>query len=480
MRVLVTGATGYIGGRLIPRLLTAGHAVRVLVRDRARIVGRPWAEKVEVVEGDLLRSSTLPAALEGIDAAYYLVHSMAGQGDFTAMDRQAATNFTEAGSHLKHVIYLGGLQPASGEASTTHLRSRAETGELLRSRLPVTELRAGPIIGPGSASFEMARYLVERLPVMVTPRWARNQVQPIAIEDILRYLVTALEHEPMGVVAVGGPPLTFIDMMRQYAELRGLRRLIFTVPVLTPTLSARWVGLITPIPNRLAVPLIQGVIEPLLLPDDKAARCFPEISPVDYRTAVRHALDHTERGEIETRWSGALGKGELSTLEDWEGLIREVRAVPVQASPERVFDCFSTLGGGRGWLTFNWAWWLRGLFDRIIGGPGLRRGRRHPTELFAGEALDFWRVEKVERPTCLRLYAEMKLPGRAWLQWEVQPQDGQTQLIQTALFEPHGLPGVLYWYTLYPIHRLIFTRLVHAIARAAQANATIDEDQTVR
>lgn len=472
-RVLVTGATGYIGGRLVPRLLAAGYSVRLLVRDRARIVDRPWASEVEVVEGDLLQPHTLVPALSEIDAAYYLVHSMGGAGDFSARDKQAAMNFAEAGAKLKHVIYLGGLQPTSGTRASRHLSSRAETGEVLRRRLPTTEFRAGPIVGAGSASFEMVRYLVERLPVMITPRWAHNEVQPIAVSDIMRYLVASLEREPMGVVCVGGPALTFTAMMREYAQVRGLRRWIVSVPVLTPTLSARWVGLVTPIPNRLAVPLVQGVIEPLLLPDDRARVLFPDIEPMEYRKAVERALARTEQGEIETHWSGALGgepipTGEQVSLEDREGLIREVRIVSVAARPAALFESFSSLGGERGWLVWNWAWRLRGAFDRIIGGPGLRRGRRDPRELRVGEAVDFWRVEQVEPPSLLRLRAEMKVPGRAWLQWQVDTSGGRTRLVQTALFEPRGLLGALYWYALYPAHRLIFTALARAIARDAE------------
>ena len=468
MRILVTGATGYIGGRLVARLLAAGYTVRVLVRDAERIVGRTWADRVEVAEGDLLRPDTLADALADVDTAYYLVHSMSAHGDFADLDKQAAANFANAGAHLSHVIYLGGLQPTADHPVSAHLRSRAEVGRVLREHLSTTEFRAGPIIGSGSASFEMLRYLVERLPVMVTPRWAHNQVQPIAIRDILTYLVAALDRPPAGVVSVGGEAISFMQMMRVYAQVRGLHRWIFTVPVLTPTLSARWVGLVTPIPNRLAVPLIQGVIEPLLVPDDKARELYPQIEPMPYRQAVERALMRVEQQSVETRWSGALGHGPRSELVDWEGMIREVRRVPVQASTEALYTSFASLGGDRGWLTWRWAWWLRGLLDRVIGGPGLRRGRRHPVDLFPGESLDFWRVEQVDRPNVLLLRAEMKVPGRAWLQWETVAADGQTELVQTALFEPRGLFGALYWYVLYPLHHVIFTSLARAIARDAE------------
>ncbi len=471
MKVLVTGATGYVGGRLVPRLLERGHTVRVLVRDGRRVLGRPWASRVQVVEADLLEPDTLGPALEGIDAAYYLVHSMGGESDFAERDRRAATNFAEAGAALKHVIYLGGLVPRGG-ATSQHLRSREETGRILRERLPATEFRAGPIIGSGSASFEMVRYLTERLPVMVAPRWVLNEVQPIAMRSVLAYLLEALERQPMGVVSIGGERLTFLQMMQQYAAERGLmRRLIVPVPVLAPWLAARWVGLVTPISNRLAVPLVEGMVRPLVIEDHRAAELFPQIESVPYREAVRRALARTQRGEVETRWTGALGASGAVELRDWEGRIREVRRVRVAASAPAVFAVFSGLGGRRGWLTWNWAWWLRGVLDKLLGGPGLRRGRRHPTDLLPGEAVDWWRVEAVEPPRMLRLRAEMKVPGRAWLQWTAEPRGDGAELVQTAIFEPKGLAGVLYWWGLYPLHRLIFTDLVRAIGREAERGA---------
>lgn len=465
MRVLVTGATGYIGGRLIPRLLEQGHAVRVLVRDARRIHGRPWADSVEVAVGDLERPETLPPALEGMDAAYYLVHSMYAGSDFAERDRQAAQAFVRAASGLSHVIYLGGLLPR-GPGASDHLSSRAEVGEILRGGLPATEFRAGPIIGSGSASFEMVRYLTERLPVMVAPRWILNDVQPIAIRDILAYLMQALDRGPCGVVEVGADRLPFVGMMHGYAGARGLKRVIVPVPVLAPRLAALWIGLVTPIPNSLAVPLVQGMVHPVVADTTRARELFPDIHPRPYREAVERALAVPR---VETRWSGALGDAPRSHLRDREGLIREVRSEKVPVPPEKAFRAFASLGGDRGWRVWNALWSLRGLVDRALGGPGLRRGRRHPTELLPGEALDFWRVEALDAPNLLRLRAEMKVPGKAWLQFEAVPEEGGTRIVQTALFAPRGLAGALYWYLLYPVHRWIFSDLVRAVARDACA-----------
>lgn len=466
MRILVTGATGYIGGRLVPKLLEAGHQVRTLSRDPDRLAGRPWFPRVESHRGDLLRPETLGAALEGVEVVYYLVHSMGSGAGFEDRDRQAAANLVALGGSLRHVIYLGGLLPE--QSGSRHLASRAETGAILASGLPVTEFRAGPIIGSGSASFEMVRYLTERLPVMVAPRWILNPVQPIAIRDVLAYLVAALDRGPLGVLDIGGNRLTFREMMTEYARVRGETRVILPVPVLAPRLAALWVGLVTPIPNTLAVPLVQGIVQPVLADTGPARKHFPEIRPLSYTRAVQLALTRVRERMVETRWSGAEGAPPRYRMEDREGLIRELQAVRTEQPPEQVFRIFSGLGGERGWLTWHWAWEVRGLIDRLAGGPGLRRGRRDPDRLEVGEALDFWRVEELEPGRLLRLRAEMKVPGRAWLQFEAVPDGEGTVLIQTALFEPHGLLGFLYWYLLYPVHWWIFRSMVRAIvARAA-------------
>ncbi len=467
MKVLVTGATGYIGGRIIPKLLDAGHQVRVLVRDPNRIAGRPWADRVEIAHGDAENPATLPAAVHDIEVAYYLIHLMATGRDFVARDRDAAYNFVAAARDVGRVIYLGGLLPDTDHISP-HLASRGEVGEILRGGLPTVEFRAGPVIGSGSASFEMVRYLTERLPAMIAPRWISNQVQPIAIRDVVSYLLAALDRGDDGVYSVGSDPLTFKEMMEAFAEVRGLRRLIVPVPVLAPRLAALWVGLVTPIPNKLAVPLIEGVVHPVVADTSAARRDFPDIEPLRYKDAVRRALESIGLGAVDTRWSGALGSAPAIELTSREGMVREVRRHYTSATPEEVFKILTSLGGDRGWLYWNWAWSVRGALDRLVGGPGLRRGRRDPNVVLPGDAVDFWRVEAVEEPRLVRLRAEMKVPGKAWLQWETEADERGTWVIQTALFAPVGLTGTLYWNLLYAIHAVIFSGMVRRIAAEAE------------
>ena len=469
MRILVTGATGYIGGRVVQRLLDRGCEVRVLVRDAEKARARPWGERVEIVEGDLSRPETLQAPLEGVDVAYYLVHSMYAGTDFEAQDRVAARNFVVAAQGVRQVIYLGGILPMSSDAGrpSAHLASRAEVGAILREGLPTTEFRAGPIIGSGSASFEMVRYLTERLPAMVAPRWILNEVQPIGVGDVLDYLVGALGRmDTLGVIDVGAEPVTFRGMMLTYARVRGLPRVIVPVPVLAPRLAALWVGLVTPISNALAVPLVEGVVEPVVGDTARARSLFPHIVPRPYRQAVERALQRVGEGDVATRWTFAGGERGVR-FEDREGIAREVRTRLVDAEPAEVFRAFSSLGGDRGWRVWDWAWEVRGILDQLVGGPGLRRGRRHPQEVYPGEAIDFWRVEEVRPSSLLRLRAEMKVPGRAWLQFEAVPEGGGTRLVQTAYFAPMGFLGWAYWYGIYPLHALIFNDLVDAIARDA-------------
>ena len=467
MTVLITGATGYIGGRLTSRLVERGLRVRLLVRDPRRLRGRWWENDVELVQGDLFDFPSLEGALDGVEEAYYLVHSMAAGADFEERDRIAARNFVHAGSKLRHCIYLGGLVPPAKGVSR-HLQSRADTGAILREGLPVTEFRAGPIVGSGSASFEMVRYLTERLPFMLAPRWIINQVQPIAVRDVLTYLMAAREREAMGIVDIGGADqLSFREMLRQYGEVRGLKRIILAAPVLAPSIAALWIDKVTPIPRNVAQPLVEGIAHPVLADTTRARELFPDIVPMGYRTAVERAVARMTEHAVESRWSDALGAGDSYELTDREGVLEETRAQYVNATPEQVFRAFCKLGGDRGWLAWNFLWRIRGFLDRMVGGPGLRRGRRHPEQLLPGEAVDFWRVEIVEPPRLLRLRAEMRVPGKAWLQFTVIPEGTGTRLIQTALFAPRGLFGLLYWYAMYPAHLFIFGDMVRAIARLA-------------
>ena len=482
-RVLVTGATGYIGGRLTPRLLRDGHAVRVLARSRTRVEARPWASDVEIAVGDVLEPSTLAPALQGVDCAYYLVHSMAGGHGFRETDVRAARAFAEAArdAGVGRIIYLGGLGDPSARLSE-HLRSRQETGDALREAgVPVTEFRAAVIVGTGSISFEMVRYLVERLPVMVCPRWIYSRVQPIAVSDLLDYLVAALDRPASvgRVVEIGGRDVTtYGGMMLGYARARGLNRVLLPVPVLTPRLSSYWVHLVTPIPAGIGGPLIDGLRNDVVVTDTTAAELFPDIRPLDYQGALVAVIDDLQHGNIETSWSDAHGRAHASAHDVWTetqaGMILEHRTMPVAAPADAVYRTFTGIGGRRGWYFANWLWRLRGILDRVIGGAGLRRGRRHPDDLRVGDALDFWRVEALEPGGLMRLRAEMKTPGRAWLQYEVHPEaDGTSRLEQTAAFIPRGLMGLVYWYALYPLHAWIFRGMVNAIAKHSEAAAVV-------
>ncbi|MBR9988628.1 MAG: SDR family oxidoreductase [Gemmatimonadetes bacterium] len=475
--ILVTGATGYIGGRLVSRLVAAGRAVRCLVRDPDRLQGRAWQGDVDVVVGDVLDAKTLDSAMDGVSVAYYLVHSL-GSSDFHARDVAAARNFgaAAAAAGVDRIIYLGGLAE-SAPGLSEHLRSRQQTGDALREAgVPVTEFRAGVIVGSGSLSFEMIRYLTERVPVMVCPRWVYTRTQPIGIREVLDYLTTALDvPESRGrIVEIGGADVvTYGDMMMIYAEARGLKRWMVPVPVLTPRLSSLWVNLVTPIPGAIARPLVEGLRNENVVHDPSAAELFPAISPVTYRTSVARALEQLGASGVESAWSDALSSSQKDVkpvvLTNSEGIVREHRQRIVTASPAAVFRTFTGLGGEHGWLYMDRAWRLRGLADRLIGGVGLRRGRRDPDRLRVGDALDFWRVEAIDPDRTLRLRAEMKVPGRAWLEFHAAPRDdGRTLLSQTAFFAPKGLSGWLYWYGLYPVHRVIFSGFIDAIARRAE------------
>jgi uncharacterized protein YbjT (DUF2867 family) len=478
-RILVTGATGYIGGRLVPHLLAAGYRVRVLARDPQRLQGRDWLEQVEVAQGDVFNLPSLQAAMQGVTAAYYLVHSMSGSADFEHKDILAAENFGKAASqnNLEQVIYLGGLGDPQADLSR-HLRSRQETGEALRrAGTPLTEFRAAIVVGAGSVSFEMIRYLTERLPVMVCPRWVYTRVQPIAIADVLEYLAAALETpQARGrMIEIGGADvLTYGEMMMGYARARGLRRKLLPVPVLTPRLSSYWVHIVTPIPASISHPLIDGLRNEVIVRDDTARQLFPDIQPQGYQKAVELALMDLDAHAVETSWSDALvtSQGDIVpvTLTIQAGMILERRQLVTSASPDQAYSVVSRLGGHTGWLYYNWAWRVRGAMDRLVGGVGLRRGRRDPVDLRPGDAVDFWRVEAAEPGRRLLLRAEMKVPGRAWLQFEMAPHsEKQTRVTQTAFFAPKGLAGLGYWYLLYPIHRVIFSGMIRKVAERAEA-----------
>jgi uncharacterized protein YbjT (DUF2867 family) len=476
LHVLVTGATGYIGGRLVPRLLARGHQVRCVARDPDRLTGRDWPG-VEIVRGDLADASVLPAVLDGIDVAYYLVHSMAEGGAFRERDRRMAQAFAHAAGQARvgRIIYLGGLGRPE-EVHSRHLISRHEVGRTLaEAGVPVVEFRAAVIVGSGSASFEMIRHLAERLPMMVTPRWIDTHCQPISVRDVLDYLLRTLDHEDaLGIYEIGGRDvLSYREMILHYAHLRGLRRVIVALPVPRPSLSSRFVDLVTPIPYRIAQPLIQSLQTEVVVRDDRALREF-EVRPMGYDEAVQRAMARLAADDVETTWASSLAsvnrdQHETQKLSAHEGMLLERHRSRVEASPERVFEVICGLGGDDGWPAGNALWQLRGLLDRACGGVGMRRGRRHPRELRAGDPLDFWRVEVIESPHLLRLRAEMKLPGRAWLQFEVLPDAGGAVVEQTALYEPRGILGYLYWYGVRPFHRFVFPGLVGAVRERAEA-----------
>ena len=480
-RILVTGATGYIGGRLVPRLLESGYRVRCLVRDAARLQGQPWLDQVEVSEGDALDPVSLLKAMQDVSSAYYLIHGMQGNKADAERDLSAARNFAEAADQagIARIIYLGELVDPTSNLSP-YLRSRNETGHILRlGRVPVTEFRAGMVVGSGSALFEMIRYLAERQPLLVCPHWFFSLAQPVAIRDVLAYLITALRTpESVGkLIEIGGATrLCYADMLRGYARERGLKRYLIHTPFYTPRLSAYWVHMITPIQWRIVLPLIEGLHAEIIVHDDLAHRLFPEIQPLDYQTAVQLALERLLNDSVETSWSNALvitqGDNRPLTLTHTEGMMIERRRMVLDLPPVPIFRAFTGLGGERGWLYLNWSWQIRGWMDKLVGGVGLRRGRRHPDDIRVGESLDFWRVEAVEVDKLIRLRAEMKLPGKAWLEFESIPQsDGKTLLAQSAYFAPRGLAGFLYWYFLYPMHSFIFSGLIRKVAEQAQSLA---------
>jgi len=471
---LVTGATGYIGGRLVRALHDGGQRVRCMARRpddvRARI-----PDDVEIVRGDVLDPGSLTAALDGVHTAYYLIHAMATRREFAREESAGARHFARAArdAGVQRIIYLGGL--GAEEALSPHLASRHEVGRILRETGIVTiELRAAVILGSGSLSFELVRALVERLPVMLTPRWVSQRTQPIAIEDVISYLVAAADvalSESVVAEIGGADRVSYLDVMREYAEQRRLRRVFVKVPLLTPWLSGRWLGLVTPVYARVGRKLIDSVRHETVVTSPTAAALFPGIHPRGMRDAISHALSNEDRGFAETRWSDA--RSSLGNTLPWGGSTLGSRRVDsrvtrVAASTAAAFRPIERIGGTVGWYYGNWLWRLRGFLDLLAGGAGMRRGRRDPSTLHQGDAVDFWRVDAIESDHLLRLTPEMKLPGRAWLQFEVSSHGSQTEIRQTAVFEPHGLAGMLYWYALYPIHGLIFGGMLDGIARAVE------------
>jgi len=471
MRVLLTGATGYVGGRLLAELEKRCVSLRCLVRNPGMLKGRA-DERTEIAAGDVRDPEAVARALQGVDVAYYLIHSMGAGEDFARRDREAARIFGEEAraAGVRRIVYLGGLGQPSEDLSE-HLESRLETGEILRrTGVPVVELRASIVIGSGSLSFEMIRALVERLPVMICPRWVAVPTQPIAIDDVIAYLLAALDL-PSGtarVYEIGGPDrMSYGDLMREYARQRGLRRFLIPVPLLTPRLSSLWLGLVTPIYARVGRRLIDSLRNPTVVRDPSALAVFP-VRPRGVRAAIAAALAREDETFARTRWSDAISSSGLHE-KPWGGelvgtRLVDSRAVRVSAPPHEAFRAVTRIGGANGWYHGEWLWKLRGFLDLVVGGVGTRRGRAHPSDLREGEALDFWRVERVDADRLLRLRAEMKVPGRAWLQFEVEPAPGGAEIRQTAIFDASGLAGLVYWYALYPIHRVMFRGMLRGMA----------------
>ncbi len=488
-KVLVTGATGYIGGRLVPRLLEAGYGVRVFVRNPLKLTDVPWISEVEIATGDLSDPRAVAEAVDGIDVLYYLVHSMGAKGEFERTELAGATTVAMAAkpAGVSRIVYLGGLHPA-GELSP-HLRSRAEVGRiLLDSGVPTAALQAGVVIGSGSTSFEMVRHLTDVLPYMPAPQWVRNFIQPIAIRDVLYYLVACAElpKDVNRTFDIGGPDvLRYGQMMNGYALEAGLKqRPIASLPVLTPWLASQWVNLVTPIPRVLAVPIIASLQYDCVVHDHDIEKFIPDpeggLTP--YRRSVRLALERMRDGEVQTAWQDSAvsdaPSDRLPSDPEWTGhtVYTDLRELHTSAPSDQVWRVIEGIGGDNGWYSFPLAWAIRGWLDKIVGGVGLRRGRRNAAHLNAGDALDFWRVEELDRGRFLRLRAEMKVPGGAWLELSVTPNEasGGSNYRQRAVFFPHGLGGRLYWFSVLPFHGVIFAGMASKITQTAEAQVLAD------
>ena len=478
--ILVTGASGYIASRLIPRLLGKGYRVRALARRPEWLVARAWSQKVEFVRGDVTDSLSLESALEGVHTAYYLIHSMAGGRGYTRIETEAAHNFASMAERagLVHIIYLGGLADPNAKNLAPHMRSRMETGATLRrGKCSVTEFRAGVIVGPGSISFEMIRFLTECFPVLPGPRWLKNKVQPISARNVIDYLVAALDNMESrgGIYELGGPDVMLhADTMLRYARLRGLKRWLFTLPGIPIPVMAQLVDWLTPVPASIAAPLIGGLQSDSIVADDSVRRLFPELELIPYEQAVIDALKELNPAQIERVWEG-LGRELFSTKH--EGFYINFRRVTVDASPGNVYRVLMAMGGLHGWPFANWLWFLRGWFDRLMGGVGLRRrrpllslGTDDPPALKEREVLDYYRVERLEQDHLLRLFSELRAPGAGWMEWRIEPLPGSgSTLIQTAFFAPRGLTGFLYWVLLGPVHSFVFHGLILALKQRSEA-----------
>lgn len=474
--VLLTGATGYVGGRLLPLLKTESYVVRCMTRRPEAMQQQANSDDVDVVKGDVLDVDSLGPALNGVDTAFYFVHSMSSGSDFEEQDRQGAQNFAEAAKQagVRRIIYLGGLGNRDADLSK-HLRSRQETGDVLRSTgVQVIELRASIVIGSGSLSFEMIRALVERLPVMICPKWVRVLAQPIAIEDLLAYLLESIEQPESDskIFEIGGPDqVSYGQIMQEYAKQRGLRRWMIPVPLLTPYLSSLWLGLVTPLYARVGRKLVASLKNPTVISSNLADTAF-SVRPRSISKAIARALVNEDNEFAATRWSDALSSA--GEPRQWGGVrfgsrLVDSRSATVDVSPEQAFAPIQRIGGRTGWYYGNWLWRVRGFLDLLVGGVGVRRGRRDSVELRVGDALDFWRVESFEPNRLLRLQAEMKVPGRAWLEFEVTAEADKTVIRQTAIFDPVGLFGLVYWYALFPLHQLVFAGMLRNVVRTAKA-----------
>ncbi|MHC4839778.1 MAG: SDR family oxidoreductase [Planctomycetota bacterium] len=474
-KILVAGATGYVGGRLVGILEGHSYNIRALARNPRHLLDRAY-NGTDVIEGDLLDPESLSGAFVGVHTAIYLVHSMGSGGNYAELDRKAASNFLHAAEQagVSRIIYLGGLGDCDSELSP-HLASRQETGRILASgSIQVIEFRASIVLGSGSLSFEMIRALCERLPVMVTPRWVSTTAQPIAIEDLLKYLVSGIEYDGQGnhVFEIGGPDqVSYLDIMKEYSRQRKLRRLMISLPFLSPRLSSLWLGLVTPLYARIGKALIESIRNPTLVNNDDALELF-DIRPIGMSDSISRALLNEDCEYAETRWSDALSSSaaqKSSAGARFGNRLVDHRATKIDTSAAEAFEPIERIGGNQGWYFATWLWVLRGWIDLSLGGVGMRRGRRNQDTLKTGEVLDFWRVQSIVRPSNLQLSAEMKVPGRAWLQWDVEPNpEGGVIVHQTAVFDPRGVWGLAYWYLIYPLHSLVFSGMLRGIERRVQ------------